>query len=87
MAGLSPSSWSAKADHPRVSLHGIMLATVTFVGLATLTHPTQAEEKKSLTPLLSLNTVEECQRADLGRYFGKTVRFHHKEIQVSPIPH
>ena len=44
------------------------------------TTPANAEGKKeSLTPLPSLNTVEECQRADLGRYYGKTFRFHHGE--------
>ncbi|WP_374307396.1 hypothetical protein [Dongia sp.] len=26
---------------------------------------------------LLIITVEECQRADLSRYFGKTFRFHH----------
>lgn len=30
----------------------------------------------SVSPLPDLNTVEECQRADLGRYWGKTFRFH-----------
>jgi hypothetical protein len=27
-------------------------------------------------PLPDLNTVEECQKADLGRYWGSTFRFH-----------
>jgi hypothetical protein len=27
-------------------------------------------------PPLDLNTIEECQRADLGRYWGSTYRFH-----------
>lgn len=30
----------------------------------------------NITPPPDLNTVEECQRADLGRYWGKTFRFH-----------
>lgn len=36
-----------------------------------------AETKQSLPPLPSLNNVEECQRADLSRSYGKTFRFHH----------
>ena len=27
-------------------------------------------------PLPDLNTIEECQKADLGRYWGETFRFH-----------
>lgn len=30
----------------------------------------------NVSPLPDLNTVEECQRADLGRYWGSTFRFH-----------
>lgn len=30
----------------------------------------------NITPPPDLNTVEECQRADLGRYWGSTFRFH-----------
>ncbi len=30
----------------------------------------------NISPPPDLNTVEECQRADLGRYWGKTFRFH-----------
>ncbi|WP_303980728.1 hypothetical protein [Dongia mobilis] len=49
--------------------------------LATVAHLSFAEEpeKQSLTPLPSLNNVEECQRADLSRNYGKTFRFHHGE--------
>jgi hypothetical protein len=54
------------------------IATCALLVLGMLTHPTHAEgEKESLTPLPSLNTVEECQRADLQRYLGRTFRFHH----------
>jgi hypothetical protein len=71
------SSWSAKADHPRVSIQPSLLIA-SILAAATLAHLAHAEDKKqSLTPLPSLNNVEECQRADLGRYFGKTFRFHH----------
>nr|WP_298686580.1 hypothetical protein [uncultured Dongia sp.] len=49
--------------------------------LAAVAQPGFADEppKQSLTPLPSLNTVEECQRADLSRNYGKTFRFHHGE--------
>jgi hypothetical protein len=54
------------------------IATCALLVLGMLAHPTHAEgEKESITPLPSLNTVEECQRADLVRYYGKTFRFHH----------
>ena len=60
------------------AFHRPVLAAGMLVLSMTTTHPTHAEgEKASITPLPSLNTVEECQRADLGRYFGKTFRFHH----------
>jgi hypothetical protein len=73
------SSRSAKADHPRISIHHALLMA-SLLAATTFAHPTHADEKKqSLTPLPTLNTVEECQRADLARYFGKTFRFHHGE--------
>jgi hypothetical protein len=60
------------------SFHRLVLAAGTLVLCVTTFHPAHAEgEKASITPLPSLNNVEECQRADLGRYFGKTFRFHH----------
>lgn len=59
-----------------MTIHRTILITGILAGCF-FTRATQAEEKKSLTPLPSLNTVEECQRGDLGRYFGKTYRFHH----------
>jgi hypothetical protein len=58
------------------------IATVLMAShLATVAHLSFAEEpeKQSLTPLPSLNNVEECQRADLSRNYGKTFRFHHGE--------
>ena len=66
------------AGHPRVSICRLVLAAGMLVLSMTTTHSAHAEgEKESISPLPSLNTVEECQRADLQRYLGKTFRFHH----------
>jgi hypothetical protein len=38
--------------------------------------PAAVPTRGNVTPLPDLNTVEECQRADLSRYWGSTFRFH-----------
>jgi hypothetical protein len=38
--------------------------------------PAAAPTRGNITPPPDLNTVEECQRADLSRYWGSTFRFH-----------
>lgn len=54
-------------------------AALTLAALAigcTQAPTTSAGRSGNITPPPDLNTVEECQRADLGRYWGKTFRFH-----------
>lgn len=60
----------------RAIVAGFLACHLTAVAQQSLADEPQ---KQSLTPLPSLNTVEECQRADLNRYYGKTFRFHHGE--------
>ena len=39
--------------------------------------PTEADPRTEWTkPLPDLNKIEECQRADLSRYYNSTFRFH-----------
>jgi len=39
-------------------------------------HSAQSSQGAWPEPLPDLNTVEECQKADLGRYWGQTFRLH-----------
>lgn len=61
---------------------GMRPATLAALAFAFSSALAQAEEtqtpaKTPITPLPSLNRVEECQRGDLSRSYGKVVRFHH----------
>jgi hypothetical protein len=69
----------------RMMLIAGTLVTATVAACAPAPHPAQTQEqatKESLTPLPDLETVEDCQRADLGRYFGRTFRFHLYECRA-----
>jgi hypothetical protein len=49
-----------------------------LVGSAALADQQQSSQSQSKWPgpLPDLNTVEECQKADLSRHWGSTFRFH-----------
>ncbi len=59
----------------------LIIFSLAALGVGALTSgcgqtPAAAPTRGSVTPLPDLNTVEECQRADLSRYWGSTFRFH-----------
>lgn len=59
----------------------LIIFSLAALSLVTLTSshgqtPAAAPARGNVTPLPDLNTVEECQRADLSRYWGSTFRFH-----------
>jgi hypothetical protein len=55
----------------------IALIAAALVILASCQQDTPSKPRTTWTdPLPDLNKVEECQRADLNRYFGSTFRFH-----------
>jgi hypothetical protein len=57
-----------------IGLHASTCVAAVFLGISIAACQQQPVSRSDSLP--DLNTVEECQKADLGRYWGSTFRFH-----------
>lgn len=64
-------------QRPTLILLSLAVSSLVAVAAGCSQAPSDAAARRgNVSPLPDLNTVEECQRADLGRYWGATYRFH-----------
>jgi hypothetical protein len=57
-----------------IGLHASTCVAAAVLGISIAACQQQPVSRSDSLP--DLNTVEECQKADLGRYWGSTFRFH-----------